>query len=121
MKIEDLKRGYFVRHGNDIKQVYYFDDDTVYFYDLTKAKAEECQPVVLNGEILTRNGFEVEFGSEGNTIYSLDCVKLIKNNGDAFSRMLISNRAYTYTGYINYLHEVQDAFCACAVTLDWKV
>ena len=121
MKIEDLRRGYFVRHGSDIKQVYYFNDDTVYFYDLTKAKADECRPVVLDGEILTRNGFGVEVGTEGTTTYTLLCVRLIKKDGEAFFRMLISNGAYTYTGYINYLHEVQDAFCACAVTLNWKL
>lgn len=121
MEIKDLKRDYYVQYNNSAKKVYYFNDDTVYFYDLTSARAEDCKPLKIDDKILKGNNFYKTENEEGYTIYSIGGVTIKKKEDEGFYRILIRNEVFVYGGLLNFMHELQEAFDACALVLDWHV
>ena len=123
MKIEELKRGYYVRHDFLDKPVYYFDDDSVVFYDLTRVRAEELQGTPITTALLMQNGFKLQPSEEGNEneLWMMGCVSLRKKKDEKFYRVTIHNQVYMYAGYVESLHELQEGLDACAVRMTWNV
>lgn len=123
IKIEELKRGYYVRHNLLDKPVYYFDDDSVVFYDLTRVRAEELEGTPIQPALLMQNGFKLMPSEDDNAseLWSMGCVSLRKKKGENYFRATIHNQVYMYAGYVQYLHELQEALDACAVRMTWNV
>ena len=123
IKIEELKRGYYVRHNFLDKPVYYFDDDSVVFYDLTRVRAEELEGTPIQPALLMQNGFKLmpTQDDKDSEVWILEDVALRKKKGEDYFCVTIHNQVYMYAGYVQYLHELQEGLDACAVRMTWNV